>query len=77
MKKIRKILMQIAAENHTTVEDVRSEISAAIEVGMKNPDPEIQKIWWTMSKTGETPAPEEVIIYLSNVIKSKIPDKKK
>ena len=43
MANIRKILMRIAAENHTTVAEVRREISIAIEEGMKNPNPEIQK----------------------------------
>lgn len=29
MSQINRILMQIAAENHTTIEEVRKEISAA------------------------------------------------
>ena len=39
MANIRKIMMRIAAENHTTVAEVRREISIAIEEGMNSPDP--------------------------------------
>ncbi|MBR4319166.1 MAG: hypothetical protein IKP69_03845 [Oscillospiraceae bacterium] len=45
MPNVRKILIKIAAENHTTVAEVRKEISIAIEEGMKSSDPEIQKKW--------------------------------
>lgn len=65
MANIRKILMRIAAENNTTVAEVRREISLAIEEGMKNSDPTVQKKWRAMSRTGGTPTPEEAIIALS------------
>lgn len=68
---VRKILMQVAAENHTTVEEVRREISAAIEAGMHNPDLEIQKKWRAMSKTGGTPTPEEAILCLTREAKKR------
>lgn len=65
---MRNILMQVAAENNTTVAEVRREISIAIEAGMNNPDPEIQKKWKAMSRTGGTPTPEEAIIALTKEI---------
>ena len=71
MANIRKILMRIAAENHTTVAEVRKEISIAIEEGMKSSDPEIQKKWRAMSRTGEAPTPEEAILFLSRETKKK------
>ncbi len=71
MPNIRKILMRIAAENHTTVSEVRKEISIAIEEGMNNPDPEIQKKWRAMSRTGGMPTPEEAIICLSKEFRQK------
>ena len=69
MNKIGKILMQIAAENHTTVEEVRKEIAEAIAAGMQHPDPEIQTKWRAMSQTGGTPTPEEAIRYLTREAK--------
>ena len=71
MANIRKILIRIAAENHTTVAEVRREISIPIEEGMKSSDPEIQKKWRTMSRTGEVPTPEEAILFLSREAKKK------
>ncbi|MBR0483484.1 MAG: sporulation initiation factor Spo0A [Oscillospiraceae bacterium] len=71
MANIRKILIRIAAENHTTVAEVRREISIAIEEGMKSSDPKIQKKWSAMSRTGETPTPEEAILFLSREAKKK------
>ena len=41
MNQTRKILIQVAAENNTTVEEVRREISIAIEAGIRNSNPEI------------------------------------
>ena len=65
MSNVRNIFIRIAAENHTTVAEVRKEISIAIEEAMKKPDPEIQKKWRAMSKTGGVPTPEEAVVYLS------------
>lgn len=64
MANIRKILIQVAAENNTTVEEVRREITLAIEQAMNSSDPEIHKKWRAMSRTGGTPTPEEAIIAL-------------
>lgn len=69
MNKMQNILLQIAAAHNTTVEEVRKEISAAIEAGMNHPDPEIQKKWRAMSRTGGTPTPEEAIHCLSREAK--------
>ena len=72
MANIRKIMMRIAAENHTTVTEVRREISIAIEEGMNSPDPEIQKKWRAMSRTGGVPTPEEAILYLHKKAKKRL-----
>ncbi len=71
MPNIRKILMRIASENHTTVSEVRKEISIAIEEGMNSSDPEIQKKWRAMSRTGGMPTPEEAIICLRKEFRQK------
>ena len=61
MPNIRKILMRIASENHTTVSEVRKEISIAIEEGMNSPDPEIQKKWRAMSEQAECPLRKKLL----------------
>lgn len=68
MNKTRKILMRVAAENNTSVDEVRKEIAAAIDAGMNHPDPEIRKQWSAISRAGGTPAPEEVVAYFSRKI---------
>lgn len=73
MNRIEAIIMQIAAENNTTAEAVRKEISAAIEAGMNSPDSNIRELWRSMSKTGGTPTPEEAICYLSKAAEKKFP----
>lgn len=73
MANIRKILIQVAAENNTTVEEVRREITFAIEQAMNSSDPEIQKKWRAMSRTGGTPTPEEAIRALTKELNGKNP----
>ncbi len=72
MNKIEKIMAHIALENHTTVEEVRKEIAVAIEMGINNPNPEIQKKWRAMSRTGGVPTPEEAILYLHKEAKKRL-----
>ena len=61
-------LKKVAANNGSSVEDVKYEIQAAIDFAMKNPDPEIKKFWDSIPKKGKTPTPEEVIAYLADKI---------
>ena len=73
MANIRKILIQVAAENNTTVEEVRREITLAIEQAMNSSDPEVQKKWRAMSRTGGTPTPEEAIRALTKELNGNNP----
>lgn len=58
------ILERIAAANHMTMAEVRSEIERAIRLGMENPDPAVQAQWARMPKAGEVPTPDELIAYM-------------
>lgn len=66
MKNIEEVFKKIAKEHHTSVENVREEIAFSIETAMKNASPNAKKILKSMSETGITPTPEELIIYISN-----------
>lgn len=66
-----KALKQVAEQNSVSIEEVRAEIEKAIEIGMANPDPEIQKQWKPLCKNDKKPTPEELIMRLSNSIKNK------
>jgi hypothetical protein len=58
------IFEEIAARNHTTVEEVRREIEAAIRAGFNNPDPKVQAQWAKIPRKGDIPTPEELITYV-------------
>lgn len=68
MQNTEKIFKKLAYQNHTTVENIRNEITLAIELGMKNSNADVRKIWKSMSKTGTTPTPEETIEYIAKMI---------
>ncbi|MDE5771019.1 MAG: hypothetical protein K2I06_05220 [Ruminococcus sp.] len=68
MNYIENIFRKTAEEDNTTVENVQKEIIFAIETAMKNTSPNNLKTLKSMSATGETPTPEELIIYLCNNI---------
>jgi hypothetical protein len=74
MKRKRKskpehLFERIAAENNTTVEEVRKEIELAIRAGLANPDPKVRAEWAKIPKAGEIPTPEETIAYCVRQIK--------
>ena len=66
-KEFRELLEQVAKKNHTTVEEVYKEMQIAIDAGVDNPDPEVQK---KFSFKGERPTPEDVIPQLADMAKA-------
>lgn len=72
INKAERILRQIARDHHTTVEEVRNELAAAIEIGMNNPDPEVQQKWKEISRTGKKPTVEELILYINKEAKRRV-----
>lgn len=58
------IFEQIAAENHTTVAEVRREMEITIRAGFENPDPEVQAQWAKVPRKGDIPTPDELIRYV-------------
>lgn len=62
------VFEKVAAENHTTPEEVRSEIAAAIQMAMEQSDPAAQEKWRTMSPVHQTPTPEDAIIGILEIL---------
>lgn len=58
-------LQEIARRNHTTVESVRNEIEAAIQIGISDRTPEVQERWKKIPCEHDIPTPEELILCLS------------
>lgn len=53
-----------AAESNVTENEVKDEISAAIEAAMKNPTPEAAELWSKIAKDGKNPTAEDLIRYI-------------
>jgi len=62
-KNITHILKRIAAQHHTTVEEVRREMNVAIRAGINHPDPAVRAQWVKIPRKGEIPTPEDLIAY--------------
>ena len=59
-------LSQVAEKNHTTVEEVKREITLAIRLAMQSP---AGAVWRERSRAGNTPTPEDVISYAAERIR--------
>lgn len=71
MKKsdIDKVLKQLSIKEGVTVEEIRTEISKAIDEGFSNKDPMVQANWKKMFKNGKKPSLEEFIWCLTKDLK--------
>ena len=67
--KVNRVFAEIALKNGVSVAEVRKEIQAALDEGMKNPDPNVQAYWNSIPRKGDKPTAQEVITYFSNQIK--------
>lgn len=54
---------RLARERNITVEEMRAIISARIEAGMNDPDPEKRAQWERIPHAGKIPTPEEWLRY--------------
>lgn len=57
-----------AKERNITVEEMKAIISAKIENGWNDPDPEKRTQWRKIPCTGEVPTPEEWLRYVVEIL---------
>ena len=57
------VFERLARERNITVEEMRAIISARIEAGMNDPDPEKRAQWERIPRAGKIPTPEEWFRY--------------
>ena len=57
------VFERLARERNITVEEMQAIISARIEAGMNDPDPEKRAQWERIPCAGKIPAPEEWLRY--------------
>ncbi len=65
------IIEEIAAQNNTTVGEVRREMEAAIRAGMNSRDPKVRAQWAKIPRKGDIPTPDELIDYFARQAKRK------
>ena len=58
------IFERIAAENRTTVAEVRRNMEATIRVGFSDPDPEVRAEWAKIPCKDVMPTPDELLAYV-------------
>jgi len=63
-KDAKKILKQVAVKKGVSEQEVRVEIEKAIERAKANSDPQVREQWNNMKFKGDTPTPEELLIYM-------------
>lgn len=67
--KMRRIMEQIAAQEHTTPEEVYQDIQNTIDGAFSDPDPSIRAAWNNYFPSGKKPTPEEFIIKMAKIIR--------
>ncbi len=65
----KSAIKQIADREGVSVSEVRREIQAAIDEGMKSTDKSVQAYWNRIPRKGMKPTPEEVINFIAKSIK--------
>lgn len=64
-----KIIKKIAKQHHTTPEQVRREMEAAMEEPKRSHDPAVQARWNAIPHKGEDVTLEELINYIASIAK--------
>ncbi len=63
------VIKRVAKKYGTTPDEVRKEMSLAIQEGFNNPDPEVQAMWRKLFPDGKQPSPEKFIQVLAGEVK--------
>ena len=72
LNKARQAVRTIAEKENISTNDVRREMKAAIFEAMRNPDPAVRSMWESMPCKGDVPEPEELIAWLTDMVKEKL-----
>jgi hypothetical protein len=73
-EKALEAIGMVALREGISADEVYQEIESAIESDLSNPNPEAQKAWQLVSRPGETPTPEDIILYAIEVLSDRAND---
>lgn len=65
-------IRKIAIREGVTIEYVRKQMQIAMINGLCSSDPEVKAFWDSIPRGKEVPTPEELIIYVSKMVKRKL-----
>ena len=72
LKAAASIIRRIARQHHVSEEQVRSDMTEAMNAGRNNPDPEVQARWATFRFSGKEPTVEEFILWTAGMVKNRV-----
>ena len=72
IRKAENALRKLAEQRGLSVAEVRREIQASINEGLNSSDPLAMAYWAIIPKTGEIPTPEEVILYIAQLVEGEL-----
>lgn len=64
-------IKKIAEREEVTTESVRKQMQIAMINGLCTTDPKVKAFWESIPREKDIPTPEELIIYVSDMIKGK------
>lgn len=59
----QEAIRMVAAREGVSADEVYKEIALAINAGRSNPDPGVQQMWRMLPCSGQTPTPDDVIVF--------------
>lgn len=62
---LKSPLELVAAKHGVSVEEVRQEISLAIQAAMESSSPQAREFWQSVPKSGSAPSPDELVAFLA------------
>lgn len=62
-ERAQDVIRQVALRKGVCVDEVYQEMERAIEIGLLNPDPAVQKFRHMIARPGAKPTPEDVILF--------------
>lgn len=61
-------ISSVARRDIVPADEAYREIARAIDIGLSNPDPQVQKAWRPVSRPVEVPAPEDEFLYAIKIL---------
>lgn len=59
------VFQKVAEINGVSIDNVKKEVSVAIEKGFQSPEPQIKEMWNSLFPDGKMPAPETFVKIIS------------